>query len=107
MPSREAELPMNGAAPGIGASTLSCEPTLLLRAALFRRLLSVSLGGSRRALTYRVLPATLSSRSLSERVFPTARLYVCASSHARPRRRRYLTRRNTCNREGICAKRNT
>ena len=48
MPSRKAELPMNGAAKLIGASTLPCEPTLLLLAAPVRRLLSTAVGSSRR-----------------------------------------------------------
>ena len=39
---------MNGAAIVIGASTLPCEPTLLLLAAPIRRLLSAAVGFSRR-----------------------------------------------------------
>ena len=75
MPSRKAELPMNGAAKLVDASTLPCEPSLLLLAALLRRRLSASLGDSRRALT------SCTTRDFVARVFPAARLCVCASSN--------------------------
>ena len=93
---------MNGATIFIGASTLVQTHAV---AALVLRLLSAPLARSHRALTcvttrdfVVAVSPSVTSRPLSS---------VCMSSHTHALRRRYLTRRNTYNREGNCAKKNT
>ena len=81
--SREAEMPMNGAAIGTGASTHTCGSALSLLDALVRRLLSAAVGFSRRQppSTYLVYNPRLRRRGISERVFSAARLCVCVVAH--------------------------
>ena len=87
---------MNGAAINVGASTLTCGPVVL--DALVRRLLSVSLGGSRRTLTLCTTCDFVVAVSPSVSTRPLGS--VCVSSHTHPRRRRYSTRRSNCKRIG-------
>ena len=96
MPSREAELLVNGAAPGISASTLVQTHALSMRAALVRRLLSAPLGGNRRALSSYTTRDFVVAVSPSVSTRPLGS--VCVSSHTDPRRRRYSIRLSTRNR---------
>ena len=89
---------MNGAAINVGASTLTCGPALSLLDALGRRLLSVSLGGSSRALTLCTTRDFVVAVSPSVSTRPLGS--VCVSSHTHPWRRPYSTHRSTCKRIG-------
>ena len=72
---------MNDAAISVGASTLTCGPVLSLFDALVRRLLMVSLGGSRRALTFGTTRDFVVAVSPSVSTRPLGSVCVCRRTH--------------------------